>query len=341
MMENNLRNATLNTDATSSQSEGEKSPVPNQPIVRNTDDAAEPYLESAISVELLDVHIPTGKAILGSVAGVETNATVVLEFPADLRFLLEENESTRVNGGWFNSFLSFRCKAAQDRQIQRPRPHHPSISWDADNLSTAAMSLEEEFLAKNEGTCDALGSSSRMPIVETSACYVRQDTQNPRQRFGRLLPKSLIRKKWKKHRIAIDSPQDSTDKQPAIQLPKPPFAASTSSATKEKPSSFTLSSSRKQITRERRAQLGFARTIAMDGILESFSEVNSQPKLESAVLGRTKETLSPYLRVKQGTPAKKIPGLDCVQIRKEGSSPRSVSDFEDCQVNASYRPVWV
>ncbi|KAG7371823.1 hypothetical protein IV203_017965 [Nitzschia inconspicua] len=222
MMENNLRNATLSTNATSSKSEGEKSPVTNQPIVRNTDDDAEPYLESPIGDKLIDVHISTGKAILESVAGVETNATLVLEFPADLRFLLEENESMRANGGWSNSFWSFRCIAAQERQIQRPRWHHPSISWDEDNLSTVAVSLEEEFLSKLEGVYDAFGSFCRMPLVETSDCSVRKFAQNPRQRFGRLLPTSLIRKQWKKkHRIVIDSSQEQVgvDINPAIQSP--------------------------------------------------------------------------------------------------------------------------
>lgn len=248
---------------------------------------------------------------------------VVVDIPPNLPLLMtpmEEPDSSNKVGLW-----SIRTRAALRRSRQQQR-RLQLFSWDEDNLSSAAVWSES---LGNVGT--GLGSSCETKLVAPNRPSIGVSSENRRRslRFLRSLPRFLRRSKTTRQASGASGKREHCKHE------ERPRNAPAEPSSIVSPHSSTLPS-RKHITQERRARLGFARTIAMDGILESFPEerLDGHPDEDSNYSGRTPVSTSVRNERTQVPLVKGSSAMDYSRILKEESprnSPLHLSSYVDHQ----------
>lgn len=282
---------------------------------------------------------------------------VVIEIPSNFPLLLG-NQSNDVSNNKVSGLWPFRSRVAH-RQRPRRQKQQSSCSWDEDHLSSAAVWSGEESLGDDVGTED--GSRCRVTVDRpVKKVLLRHEKPASRDglRFSRSLIHVLLRRKTKETSTDLGKKSNQVKQTPVFPtLDKPIATASTSdpiTGIAGNPSQLLdISPPQKhRITQARRAQMGFARTVAMDGILESFSDAKSNTQRQASTsteafadikFSRTVASTVPGQSETRLLSSKVTPSLDYVQILKDQrSSPLPVTaDFDERRGDASIFLVWV
>jgi hypothetical protein len=203
----------------------------------------------------------------------DDTVVVIVEIPPHLPVLWNSDQDDSKRPGLWS------CRATHRRKQPHNQALHRTFAWDEDNLSSAAVWSEEESL----GDVGTEGSSSydKTPVTPTiePPIGVIEEKQLPRFRLLRSLPRFLTTSRRSQLPPAAD-----TTKQNNIEWFINSFGNKSVQSANTLAENLAVDDSslpvqllsRKQIVQVRREQLGFARTVAMDGILESFSDVESR-----------------------------------------------------------------
>ena len=215
----------------------------------------------------------------------DQNSKLVLELPADLLTpdKQQDQKAPRYSHGKTNRLMHSlaQLRNRRQRQVQEKHHHHRHTnSWDdEDNMSAIAVWCGEDD--------DALTLEDGAPSV---------------------------------HPFFADKNTPQAENSPCTQLTAPRRRSSLNVEVSQQrsPSRIVLSPFRKQMVQTRRAQLGFARTITMDGILERHDDKSRRETLTvftCAPSGDVKRVESPP------RDCRPVVSLDYHQILKE-ESPR-------------------
>lgn len=203
---------------------------------------------------------------------------VLVELPPNFSLLQEEKNTEVCNANPISYYFAHRARAAHRRQLLQEQRRQRSCLWDEDNVSSAAVRSDDEtshHFTIEEDLKEAHPSLDPPPPLVIESDEAVTNDHNGRQ-FKKKNRQLLFGRLFARKRNQNCKPCTVNSSKTEKALSEHPLS-NISSATLYQPSPLNTTmgvadfrlSRKQQVIQARRAKVGFARIIAMDGILES------------------------------------------------------------------------